>query len=650
MLLYIWIHKDRNIKNTGFNLSSHYIFDFEHKEINGTISGELTLRKTTAKNLFGKDFLDVRLIVGENGAGKTTLIDNLVNAFMINGSRRYDGIIIVNKMIFIPDNYELTSWPEGFETIRHVDIVNHTRMIEADTYIPRTLNAEQSKMSPGQLATSYLKKHSIIHYDAQTTLNRIYNIEGVASSTQNWETNYWHYFDLTTENMIVRDYNAFNKSYLSGMLMIGRSELLSHLSEESRRILTFISSPFYSGLPFKLKISSVYLEFNSFYSMSLRKILVSISEDTVTQFEGDIEQFFSPRNFDDIFYLSFVYGCLIYEMDNELRYPGSENKNALSTVIKRFYHSIETIKYKKTTRKLLESFLKEAMFVKKATSRNKKNMDYENDATFLLGKIDDALTFLKKSKKIYGMTNQGCYMKLDNETIDNFLKCFFFDFKSDNEYYLFDIFTMDMRGLSGGEKNLLSFFSRLHSSVTQNINDNSLKKTEKYIVFLDEFEISLHPNWQKDVLSLLHNMLPALLPGKKIQLILTSHSPIICSDLPKENILFLQKSKETGEAVVLDSSGQQNTFGANIYNLYKNTFFIEGLPMGSFANKEISKILYKIKKGNAGEETLATIEIIGDTIIRQRLKDLYYQKANKKEKLSYLKREIEKLNNSNDSN
>ena len=71
-----------------------------------------------------------------------------------------------------------------------------------------------------------------------------------------------------------------------------------------------------------------------------------------------------------------------------------------------------------------------------------------------------------------------------------------------------------------------------------------------------------------------------------LHLIFTSHSPFILSDLPKENIIFLEKGKQ----VYPFEDGKQ-TFGANIHTLLSHGFFMKDGLMGEFAKDKIKSII-----------------------------------------------------------
>ena len=71
---------------------------------------------------------------------------------------------------------------------------------------------------------------------------------------------------------------------------------------------------------------------------------------------------------------------------------------------------------------------------------------------------------------------------------------------------------------------------------------------------------------------------------KNLHIIIASHSPFILSDLPKENIIFLEEGKQ-----VKPFKGKQ-TFGANIHTLLSDGFFMSDGLMGEFAKGKIEEI------------------------------------------------------------
>jgi predicted ATPase len=202
--------------------------------------------------------------------------------------------------------------------------------------------------------------------------------------------------------------------------------------------------------------------------------------------------------------------------------------------------------------------------------------------------------------------------------------------------------------LSTGEETFLSFYSRLFG-----IKDLISNTKQTYLLIIDEGEISMHPEWQKKYLKYLLQFINNYF-DQKFQIILTSHSPFIVSDLPKENIIFLEKikdevGKDTGKMRVSDGVNHQNTFGANIHTLFSDAFFMQGGLIGDFAKGKIEELIKNINdlknSKMSREDILKTIDMVGEPIIKMKLQELYREKIGEsyEEKRKRLLKELEDL-------
>ena len=134
------------------------------------------------------------------------------------------------------------------------------------------------------------------------------------------------------------------------------------------------------------------------------------------------------------------------------------------------------------------------------------------------------------------------------------------------------------------------------------------------ILLFDEIELYLHPNWQKRVLKIILDFIHKNKLKKNLHIIVASHSPFILSDIPKENVIFLNKfdKEETknkypkldakdlkdGNCKNVSKHIELKTFGANIHTLLSNGFFMSDGLMGEFAKSKINEIkkFYEIVK------------------------------------------------------
>lgn len=181
-----------------------------------------------------------------------------------------------------------------------------------------------------------------------------------------------------------------------------------------------------------------------------------------------------------------------------------------------------------------------------------------------------------------------------------------------------DIFTIEYDiNKSTGEQAILTTFSRIYNII---IKDKL--KYEKIILLLDEPDIYMHPEWQRKFLSMFIEFIQTTFEGKKFQIILTSHSPFVASDLPRENIIFLDKD-DNGKCKVVNSSEKKKTFGANIHTLLSDGFFMES-SLGEFARSKISWVMETLNKDIADirkdeKKIKEIIEMIGEPIIKTKL-------------------------------
>jgi len=111
-----------------------------------------------------------------------------------------------------------------------------------------------------------------------------------------------------------------------------------------------------------------------------------------------------------------------------------------------------------------------------------------------------------------------------------------------------------------------------------------------------------------------------------LHLLFTSHSPFLLSDIPKQNIIFLDKD-ENGNCKVVDGlKEKKQTFGANIHTLLSDSFFMEDGLMGEFAKGKIEDVVSFLRgndsKINNHGEAKKIINIIGEPVLKMRLETM----------------------------
>lgn len=152
--------------------------------------------------------------------------------------------------------------------------------------------------------------------------------------------------------------------------------------------------------------------------------------------------------------------------------------------------------------------------------------------------------------------------------------------------------------LSSGEKQqIFGTNSILYHLINLNSTfENKFEYKYPYInLILDEIELYAHPEMQRKYINNLLNGVKKL--GikniKAINMLFITHSPFILSDIPKQNVLFLDV--DDSKKSTPQNFKRMNTFGANITDLLADSFFIKGGLIGDFAKEKIGITLEWLK-------------------------------------------------------
>jgi len=205
--------------------------------------------------------------------------------------------------------------------------------------------------------------------------------------------------------------------------------------------------------------------------------------------------------------------------------------------------------------------------------------------------------------------------------------------------------------LSSGEKAFLSFLARINYAKKMILNEKDEEVVKDVILIIDEFDLYLHPEWQRVFFNTLIKQLPIIFPSQKIQLLISSHSPFLISDLPRNNVIILKKG-ESG-TYIDDEVFRKQTFGANIHELFTDSFFLHDGLLGEFARNKITTLIdflnsvIMIDEENQLDEASSRdlINLIGEPLIKDHLMDMWEQKFSKDDNRSRVEliKEIELL-------
>lgn len=146
-----------------------------------------------------------------------------------------------------------------------------------------------------------------------------------------------------------------------------------------------------------------------------------------------------------------------------------------------------------------------------------------------------------------------------------------------------------LSSLSSGELQMINTVSSLVYHL-RNLDDNVAgddKIQYKNVnVVLEEVELYFHPDYQKQYVRYLLDQIERtqLKQIEAINILFVTHSPFILSDIVRSNILCLKGGK-------VHKKFEKKTFGANIYDLLRNPFFLSDGTIGDYSQEIINRIL-----------------------------------------------------------
>lgn len=193
--------------------------------------------------------------------------------------------------------------------------------------------------------------------------------------------------------------------------------------------------------------------------------------------------------------------------------------------------------------------------------------------------------------------------------------------------------------LSSGEKQLVYTISSIlyHIRNINSISGNARRIKYNHLnIIMDEVELYFHPEHQRQyvntIIRYIENMQFKI---QSVNIQMATHSPFILSDIPKNNVLFLDNGNPAVERI------QDDTFAANIHTLLQNGFFLNGVPIGDFAKQKINQMFARLHKGECSQELYNEILMVGEPFIKSQLLKKYNEL--KPVEYSDLKNEVLKL-------
>lgn len=570
-LVSVWVEKYMSLENLGFNLGDDIHFKFEFDPIKRTLN--IDAEKTNEYfDLFkGSKIKNITGIIGNNGAGKTSFL-KLLN--LCESKKPIENCAV---LIFKDDNsskYIIYNYGQMFK-IKQINI------IPGDLFV-KLIGAYKLEQI---VDDNPFRNFDILFY------SNLYSEHNDAYINSNNKLN--RSVDYLTRNSLnrkaVEDYNKKYDKLPEGLIKKeAQYNLLKlYFNQRFKRLIKFLSIVNTEHQGLKKVIENIpfpeYLNLN-------------YNEDLFEQLNVAIETSkLRLQRIKDVIY--FVQQYLKRENDVELRF-----KQEL--IFKYFLHSLTEIISNNPDGKFvksLEDFINKVELDKEIFKNIHEYMMYKEMSMFFmqilaLNKVIDNLTEKKYKVKIkeerISLFNFYSY-KIDvNENIWKFVDDINTLFNKDESPLL----SFRWYPLSAGQEAILNQFVQIWEGI-------NYSKSENLLISIDEGELYLHPEWQRQYIDLIYSFINYFVKLKKkvknVQIILTSHSPFIVSDIPKFNLVFLKRengnSNQRPVVTIVNSQYHQSTFGGNIFDLYKNSFFVDDF-FGEYSIKWINEALRLVNK------------------------------------------------------
>lgn len=445
---------------------------------------------------------------------------------------------------------------------------------------------------------------------------------------------------LITINNIVKNDEPQEKSFIFKMVKI--------LSKKPDILKYFNNKFIFKKIKINIKRDDLlHFEHKNTFFIELKNKIISLIKSNIKRpkYNSEFSRYnnelmFSTHNIEYeikisflIKYLYYLIESFDYEDENRLNFLKDEKEYFKNLTFDNMFYLIENFDGKINQKQIFNTYIneevalyKQLIELLKIEKKIKMKSKYRYQKT-VSTKYETSIIYNveKDSNKLFQIIEILSSSKFD---YSSFHECFDFELLSyDNE--------ISFSELSSGEQDLINKYILIIYEMLFNYSN---------IILIDEPDSLLHPNWAKKFIYKLVNIInnDSFLKEKKVHLIFTTHSPFILSDLPKENIIFL----ENGEQVYPFKKNEQ-TFGSNIHTLLSHGFFMEDGLMGEFAKSKINEVINNLNdKSNSlsKKQIKSMIDIVGEAFLKSKLEQMYNEKYGIDDELEELIKQQDEIN------
>ena len=688
-LIYYWIDdQEENLREIELNFGGEYILKYgKSKKVLKIIRNENYIESFFNKES-QSEIVNITGIIGKNGAGKSSILNYIKRFFYIGGMPLYkigEDYLLKKAIIAIKIKEELTIFINDELVDNHSNIIYDKsikvnivmygnkqkdnlvgrKIIEGTEKFKNTACVYMSNVFD-MVVPEYNSKVEYGYYDISTN-GIIDELEKGLIGVGDSRVDKYLYIDEKTQYIS----NNPNISSLRKFKLNRIFQQLKYISDSSENYQYINDNKF--KLPeeiivttdYNYKEEDIFSRYKDDKISIVGKIIYKKLEDEVSNsFNVEIKKkYITYRSIVNRMMISYlddmdrltskggIYSQWLNDNIASIEYEKVKEKKVTDIIDSIYYAIKKTIDQCKDIDESLNRFKYKTESYEEIKNKHKsycKFLDniekiiFENNNTKCRGLIKPSnmtIGVLNKTKSIkpasITLAKEGeLVITLNENSLDdiNSLMRMYLNIESTQDFMIFK-----WRNISSGEYILLDTYSKLYS-----LKDKI--KQKNILLIIDEGELYLHPEWQRQYINILVEYIPKIYKGKSVQIIFASNSPFLASDMPKNNIIALKK--DDNGIYLADNISSRETFGANISKLLGESFFMKN-TMGDFARHKIESVIDILKHKEVDlekrEYVKKVIDLIEEPIIKRKLYEFYNEKYKDICKIEEIDMQIEML-------
>lgn len=635
-LIYMYIDEANAINNINFNFGGKYKFNYKKEEKKLIVERN----KNYIQNFFNitnHNIMNVTGIIGENGSGKTSILNKISEMIYYNAIvkvKDYD-IFTVNSILAVVKDGKLIVF------CHDIFIENKVCIEDKDSLIDNIVFYGNKYVKNNIYKNN---QYQVINSDILNSLSCIYFSNIFNNSWTRLTDKKRNFYNISIEGILgITGKKEIN--LLSPKVLRNRSE--EDILKNNKHGIDVINT--FKLLQIQREIEYVIKTNYDDKDISLPRIVSIIPEYIFGQPSEESIRYYNRRNKRDRSKTEKG----IYSLLNDDNNINIAKKTFITAIVSEYFEEIQRpidniAKFIEYEEKVyldndiisnLNSYF--SIWIEYVNSLNDRGIDIEgyriahNNYMKLIDtilKIIDKYpeyihvkegTFERVTKnEVVASIEKYAYINLDIHDNNTEIRALIENLKLINTDQ--NILSLKWRDISSGEYALLETFTRIYDA----IKNNRMKET--ILVLIDEGELYLHPEWQRKYFSKIFRFFNNEFPEYKFQIVFASNTPLIITDIPKNNLVMLKKEYNNDKNLICVEENVKESFAANITSLLKNSFFMKS-TMGEFAKIKIEELVNNLLDKNSSEkinkeEALIIINSIGEPVFRKKLLELFNEK------------------------